>query len=87
VEPEEDAFVETVGRRVGELRTAAKKSQAEVAEALSMTLTNYQRIEHGQQNLTLRSLFRIASVLGVEVKEFFTPCELPKPKRGRPRTT
>ena len=83
-DPEE--VIERVGRRIAELRVRAKLTQAEVAEALDTTVNNFQRIEHGLQNLTIRTLVRIAKVLGVSVIEIF---KMPAPKssrvRGRPR--
>ncbi|AGP35544.1 helix-turn-helix domain-containing protein [Sorangium cellulosum] len=80
-----DQVIEAVGRRIGELRARAGQTQAEVAEALGTTVSNFQRIEAGEQNLTLRTMARIANVIGVTVAEFFTKPELPERKRGRPR--
>jgi len=70
-----------------ELRVATGLTQAQVAEATGSTLSNYQRIEHGLQNITLRTLARIADALGVEPKELFAPAVSLRAPRGRPRGT
>lgn len=76
--------IERVGRRIAELREAAELSQAQVAEQLGTTLSNYQRMEHGLQNLTLRTMTRIAGVLGVPVSALLEPTAKPRARRGRP---
>jgi transcriptional regulator with XRE-family HTH domain len=88
--PDEDleAAIEEVGRRVAELRVAAKMTQAQVAEALGTTTPNYVRIEFGQ-NVTLKTIVRLAKILGVDRAELLTTPLAPKAprKRGRPRKT
>ncbi|WP_437555502.1 helix-turn-helix domain-containing protein [Sorangium sp. So ce367] len=79
-----------MGRRIAELRARSGRTQAEVAEALGTSVPNYQRIEHGQQNVTIRTMVRIANVIGARVAEFFQEPEAPTPeapqrRRGRPR--
>lgn len=46
-----------VARRIAEQREHAGLTQADVAERTGMTVNNYQRIEHGQQNVTIEMLF------------------------------
>jgi transcriptional regulator with XRE-family HTH domain len=86
VKPEEvQEVIDHVARRIGELRTQVGVTQAHVAERLGMTLTNYQRVEHGLQNLTIKTTVRIANVLGVRTGEFFAPAKKPqRRRRGRP---
>lgn len=62
-----------VGGRIAELRVRADLTQANVAERIGTTTSNYQRIEYGGQNLTLESLAKIANAIGVRVSEFFEP--------------
>jgi transcriptional regulator with XRE-family HTH domain len=78
------ALMESVGRRVAELRTEAELTQAQMAEKLRMAVANYQRIEQGRQNLTLGTMAKIAKVLHVDVAQFFETPTTKKPKRGRP---
>lgn len=81
-----DRLKDHVGRRIAELRETKGLSQAAVAEAIQTTVPNLQRIEYGQQNLTLGTLTKIANAVGVRVAEFFAPLESPKRRRkpGRP---
>ncbi len=74
-----------VGLRIGELRRRAGLTQEEAAEKLGVAHRNYQRIELGQQNITLRSLARIAGVLGVRARELLDDPTSRTTKRGRPR--
>jgi len=80
-----DRLLENVGRRIRELRVKAGLTQAEVAERFGTTVPNYQRIEHGLQNLTLRTIARLAVVLDARVAEFFKSPRKMNPARGRPR--
>jgi transcriptional regulator with XRE-family HTH domain len=59
-----DVFVRQVTKRVASARRAKGLTQEDVAERLRLALKNYQRIEYGQ-NITLKTLFRLARVLGV----------------------
>ena len=59
-------------------------TQAQVAEAVAMTLTNYQRIEAGTQNLTLRTMAKIARALDVRVADLLVPPEEPRARRKQP---
>lgn len=84
--PTDDALLAAVAARIVDARVASGMTQARAAEAIGMTLTNYQRIEAGGQNLTLRTLARLASGLGVGVSAFFTGrVRRRRRKPGRPR--
>ncbi|OGQ10330.1 MAG: hypothetical protein A2138_12205 [Deltaproteobacteria bacterium RBG_16_71_12] len=61
----EDDFVARVGRRLNALRVDRCLTQQQVADRLEVALKNLQRIEAGRQNLTLRTIFRVARALGV----------------------
>ncbi len=74
-------LLDDVGRRIGELRERAGLTQAQVAEAVAMSVTNYQRIEAGTQNLTLRTMAKVARALGVGVVELLMPPETRAPVR------
>lgn len=82
-----EKVIEQVGRRIGELRAKAGLTQAEVAEILPTTLSNYQRIEHGLQNLTIRTLVKIAGALGTPTASLFEKPKAQRPRRGRPKAT
>jgi transcriptional regulator with XRE-family HTH domain len=74
------AAVRRVGKRIAELRRERGITQDAMAEGLGCAMKNYQRIEYGQ-NVTIKTLTRIANLLGVTVTELVPP-PLP-PKRGR----
>lgn len=80
-------MIEHVARLIAELRTEAGLTQAEVAERIETTVSNYQRIEHGLQNTTIKMLVKIANAIGVPTASFFGPAPRTSRKRreGRPR--
>jgi transcriptional regulator with XRE-family HTH domain len=63
-----DDFVRHVTRRVRDIRRAKGITQDGLAESLGTATKNIQRIEAGQ-NLTLRTLARLARALGVAPAE------------------
>ena len=80
-----ERLIADVGRRVAELRRARGWTQQEAAEALRMPVKNLQRIEAGM-NLTLRTLVRVATGLGVRARELFVaPTSREKRRPGRPK--
>lgn len=59
-----------------------------LAERLELSTKYLQRVEAGRQNLSLRSLATIASVLGCPPFELLRPMRFIAPVRpGRPRAT
>jgi transcriptional regulator with XRE-family HTH domain len=81
---DERQILDAVGRRIGQLRLRASLTQAEIAERLGTSVSNFQRIEHGFQNLTILTMAKIARALGVNVGNLFVESGSPKRKRGRP---
>lgn len=77
----DERLLDDVGRRIGELRQRAGLTQAQVAEMTDMTVPNYQRIEAGTQNLTLRTMAKIARALDVHVADLLVAPEGAPPKR------
>ena len=63
--PEDDVIVRRVGASVRAARRSAKMSQRLLAEQTGMTVQHLQRIEYGRQNITLKTLARLARALGV----------------------
>ena len=82
-DPEE--VIKRVGLRISELRAESKLTQAQVAESLGTTVSNYQRIEHGLQNVTVRMIVRIAGVIGVPSSELWEAPNSQQARRGRPK--
>jgi transcriptional regulator with XRE-family HTH domain len=77
-----NAAVRRVGKRIAEVRRAKGITQSAMAEALKCAVNNYQRIEYGQ-NVTIKTLTRIANLLGVTVTDLVPP---PQRKRRAKRT-
>ncbi|MGO8998691.1 MAG: helix-turn-helix domain-containing protein [Polyangiaceae bacterium] len=74
-----------VGRRVAELREERGLTQERFAEeVLKRSKGHVQRIEHGELNLTLRSLLHLADRLGVIVADLFVAPRSREIRRGRP---
>lgn len=62
-------FVERVARRISDARRTKGITQEDFAALIGTAPRSYQRIEAGQQNLTLRTIARIASALGLAPEE------------------
>jgi len=82
-----DELCARVGRRIGELRERAGITQRQAAEQAGIEVANYQRIENGSQNLTLRTMAAIAAVFELPVTALFEePTDTVKKRsRGRPK--
>lgn len=79
-----ETIVANVGARVAEIRRANGWTQQDLADRLRMEPQSVQRIERGT-NLTIRSLVRIARVLGVPTMALLEPPRTSRGKPGRPR--
>lgn len=60
-----------VGLQIREARKAKGLTQAELGEMLGVSKVTINRYETGKQNLTLDTLTKITSALGVELKVNF----------------
>lgn len=74
-----------VGRRVSELRADRGFTQETFAEKIGRSKGQLQRIEHGDLNLTLRTLLFLADHLGVKARDLLIPPRTREVPRGRPR--
>lgn len=63
-------FLESIGPKVKELRDRRGMGQVELAAAAGVGQSLISRIENGTANPSLRTLIRLADVLGVDVSEF-----------------
>jgi transcriptional regulator with XRE-family HTH domain len=73
-----------VGRRVAELRAKKALTQAELSEALGVSLKYLQRIEAGRHDVGLQLTARLAAALGVDILELFRKPRAVVVRRGRP---
>ena len=53
------------GKRLKELRMAAKRTQDEMGELLHCTKSNYQKMEYGNINAPITTLMTLADYFGV----------------------
>jgi DNA-binding XRE family transcriptional regulator len=79
-----EAALRRVAHRIADIRRAKGVTQDAIAEKLRCATRNYQRIEYGEQNLSLRTLVRIANLLGVTIADLVTPPPALK-KKGLPK--
>jgi transcriptional regulator with XRE-family HTH domain len=77
-----------VGRRVAEIRRELGWTQAVLAEHLGVTVNYVKNVEAGKENLTVRSLVRVANLVGVDVSALFeAPASRLARRPGRPKRT
>lgn len=69
---DERRFLEQVGFRVRERRTALKLTQAQLAEACGLHRTFVGSVERGERNLALLSLRKIAAALRLTPAQLLT---------------
>jgi transcriptional regulator with XRE-family HTH domain len=74
----------TVGRRVAELRVRKALTQAELSEAMGVSLKYLQRIEAGRHDVGLQLTASLATALGVDILELFRKPRAVEVRRGRP---
>jgi transcriptional regulator with XRE-family HTH domain len=60
-----------VGERIIAIRRKRHWTQEQLAEEMGVSVRYVQRIESGQENLTLRTLARLAEVFDIRVAEIF----------------
>jgi transcriptional regulator with XRE-family HTH domain len=85
VEEKATQVIQQIGKRIAELRREAGWTQKEFAEILNTTVQWVSAVETGE-NLTVHTLVRIASKLGVDVIELWkSPGPEKRSGRGRPR--
>jgi transcriptional regulator with XRE-family HTH domain len=77
-----DAFVARIAHQIRDLRKASGVTGEELAERLGIPVQNVRRIEKGQ-NITLRTLAKIAAALGANVEVTFAPIKDHKPAKKR----
>jgi|SRR5579859_7925143 len=79
-----DDVKRNIGRRIAELRIKLGLTQAELADRVGVSSKYLQRIEWGQENLTVASIVGLANVLDVAPIAFFKPARLRNAGAGRP---
>ncbi|PDH66742.1 MAG: hypothetical protein CNE89_08620 [Sphingomonadaceae bacterium MED-G03] len=89
---EDEALKAAIGRTIAHLRIAAGYgTQAAFSKALEVRFQYISRVEAGGENLSLETLAKMTSLLGVSMPDFLAqvademrnPTERPRSKRGR----
>ncbi len=70
-EPELEEFVRQIGTRICELRKERNMTQLDLSVKVQMEENAIQRLEKGRSSPTLKTLYRIAKGLDIEMWEFF----------------
>jgi transcriptional regulator with XRE-family HTH domain len=87
VRPTLEGALDNLGRRLSELRRAKGWTQAQLAERLGVTLRDYQAVEGGRRNVTMRTVVSLAAAFGVDVRALFEePASRAERRRGRPKS-
>lgn len=63
--------MQSVGQRIRELRLKKALSQEDLANEADIPLSQIGRIERGEINATISSLYVISQALGIELKTLF----------------
>jgi transcriptional regulator with XRE-family HTH domain len=80
-----DDVLRDLGRRVAELRASRGLTQERFSEDADITAQYLQRVEAGRENLTVRSLVRLANLLHVSITDLFATPAKREARPGRPR--
>ena len=83
--PRANDVLRDLGRRVAELRASKGLTQERFAEVADVTVQYLQRVEAGRENLTVRSLVRLAGLLHVTITNLFSKPAQRNVRPGRPR--
>ncbi len=68
---EEEIFLKQFGKRLRKIRLDSSLSQEDLANDSNIPINQIGRIERAQINTTLKTIFKIAKALDIDVKEFF----------------
>jgi len=70
-ESEETKFLEAIGKRIDKIRREKKISFGRLADMTDLEKPTLVKITSKGSNVTARTLHKIATALGVSVKDFF----------------
>lgn len=63
--------MQALGRRIRQLRNERRMSQEELSYSADIPLSQVGRIERGEVNTTVSTLYAISIALNIQIKEFF----------------
>ena len=62
-------LLKRIGNNLRKIRISREKSQEEMSELIGISYRHYQKLEHGDRPLSMRSLFRISRRSKIPIKE------------------
>ena len=71
-----EALHQLLLENIKRIRAEKGMTQKDVAEGADMLIPTYSRLERGQANPSLGSMYRVATALGVEVRDLLQPSEV-----------
>lgn len=71
-----EALHQLLLENIKRIRAEKGLTQKDVAEGADMLVPTYSRLERGQANPSLGSMYRVATALGVEVRDLLQPSEI-----------
>ncbi len=74
--PKNEAFLKMIGANVRKIRVASNITMDSLSFESGIEYRQIGRIERGEVNTTVMSLFRIATILNTEIGNFFVYNEL-----------
>ena len=78
-----EQLLKQVGQRIAELRRGLGLTQKALAERLGISAPYMSQMEHGSENLTLRTMVKLAAALGVRTADLLEPPASPSaPSKG-----
>ena len=72
-----EKIIALVGRNLADFRRQRGLTQEQLAALAGVSVKYVQRVEAGRENLTIRSLARFSTLLGVEVRDLFGAAQEP----------
>ena len=66
-------MLKEIGARIRSIRESAGLSQEDASHRAGIDAKRWQRLEYGQVNATVRTLIRVASVLGTDFWKLLAP--------------
>jgi transcriptional regulator with XRE-family HTH domain len=73
---------EKIGQRIKKLREASSMSQKDLSYAADLDRSYIASVENGHRNISIVNIEKIATALGVTLKEFFNDGEFNKHTRS-----
>jgi transcriptional regulator with XRE-family HTH domain len=68
-----------IGQRIKQLREVANMSQKDLAYTADLDRSYIASVENGQRNISIVNIEKIATALGVTIKEFFNSNDFENP--------